>query len=118
MIIEKQNSNIFSFPSNYTLINAVNCIGTMGKGIALQFKNKFPQHFKDYQIACTNKEILIGKCWLWKDLYNSVIAFPTKEHWKNPSKYEYIEKGLDSLKNLVLFHKLEYIVIPKLFILI
>ena len=95
MIIEKQNSDLFSFPSDYILTNTVNCVGIMGKGIALQFKNKFPQHFKDYQIACQNKEIQTGKCWLWKDLYTTIIAFPTKNHWKHQSKYEYIEKGLD-----------------------
>lgn len=114
MIIEKQNTNLFSFPSDHILVNTVNCVGVMGKGIALQFKNRFPDHFKDYQKACQNKEIQIGKCWLWKDLYISIIAFPTKEHWRNPSKYEYIEKGLDSLKNLVLFNNMENIVIPKL----
>lgn len=117
MIIEK-NSSIFSFPQNYTLVNPVNCVGVMGKGLALLFKNKHPQHFKDYQVACKNNKIQIGKCWIWeqKDLISStsIVCFPTKDHWRNPSKYEYIKKGLDSLKNLVLLHNIEYLVIPPL----
>lgn len=118
MIIEQPNKDIFSFPSNHVLVNTVNCVGVMGKGIALEFKKRFPQLFKDYQLACKNKNIEIGKCWLWKneDLFNqiNIICFLTKLHWKNDSKYEYIEKGLISLKELVLSNNLDNIVIPKL----
>lgn len=114
MIIEQQNKDIFSFPQNYILINTVNCVGVMGKGLALQFKNRFPQMFKDYQIACKKGDVQIGKCWYWKNLYADIINFPTKNHWKYPSKYEYIAKGLDSLIDLVLSHKIENCVIPKL----
>lgn len=116
MIIEQPNKDMFSFPSNYVLVNTVNCIGIMGKGIALEFKKRFPQMFKDYQLACKNKEVQIGKCWLWKneDLFNqiNIVCYPTKLHWKDSSKYEYIEKALPLF--LELTKKFEYVVIPRL----
>ena len=68
------------------LVNTVNCVGVMGRGIALQFKKVFPENFKRYKAACDNKELLPGKMFI-HDL-NSVcnpryvINFPTKRHWK------------------------------------
>lgn len=112
MIIEQYNKNIFSFPLNYVLTNTVNCVGIMGKGIALEFKKRYPLMFKDYVDACKSKELRIGKCWLWQDLVSSLICFPTKDNWKTPSKYEYIQKGLNSY--LELTKNFEYVVVPKL----
>ena len=82
-----------------TLVNTVNCVGVMGKGIALQFKNKYPEMFEDYKLACKNKELKQGgDLWVWDyiDMYKpkKVLCFATKEHWKNVSKLEWIERGL------------------------
>jgi len=101
------------------LVNTVNTVGVMGKGIALQFKEAFPGNNKAYVDACKRKELEPGKLlavWdnnlqLGKKL---VINFPTKLHWRNPSKYEYIEKGLVALRELLQNGKIKSIAIPPL----
>ncbi|MGB8227446.1 MAG: macro domain-containing protein [Sedimentisphaerales bacterium] len=81
-----------------TIVNTVNCIGIMGKGIALEFKNRFPDMFKDYVQRCQRQEICIGLPYLYKSLFGpQIVNFPTKEHWKSLSKVNDIEKGLDYL---------------------
>ncbi len=85
-------------------INTVNCVGVMGAGVAFAFKNKFPEMYKHYVLQCKEGEISPGKPAVWKsiDAYGKdieIINFPTKDHWKNKSKYEYIEKGLLWLSN-------------------
>ena len=78
------------------LVNTVNTVGVMGKGIALQFKEAFPVNNKKYIDACKNGELQTGKLLMVKDQNallgeKLIINFPTKKHWRNPSKYEYIE---------------------------
>ena len=87
--------NIFNTNAQ-TIVNTVNCVGVMGKGIALVFKLRYPKMFDLYSEYCKNKLIGIGKLWLYKEEKNApwVLNFPTKFHWKYPSKMEYIEKGL------------------------
>jgi O-acetyl-ADP-ribose deacetylase (regulator of RNase III) len=79
-----------------TIVNTVNCVGVMGKGIALVFKLRYPNMFEQYQEYCKSKLIGIGKLWLYKGEQDApwVLNFPTKFHWKYPSKIEYLEKGL------------------------
>lgn len=83
-------------------VNTVNCVGVMGAGVALLFKNKYPDMFEEYYKACQNNQVQPGNPHVWKDndmfSKTTVINFPTKIHWKNPSEYEYIEKGLKWLK--------------------
>jgi O-acetyl-ADP-ribose deacetylase (regulator of RNase III) len=85
------------FTSNcQTLVNTINCIGIMGAGIALEFKYRYPAMFEKYSKYCEEKYIKIGILWIY-DIPNStqkILNFPTKFHWKHPSKYEYLEKGL------------------------
>ncbi len=81
-----------------TLVNTVNCVGIMGKGIALEFKNRFHEMFKDYTKQCERKEIRVGQPYLYKSLLGpQIVNFPTKEHWKSVSKVNDIEHGLDYL---------------------
>jgi O-acetyl-ADP-ribose deacetylase (regulator of RNase III)/uncharacterized protein YwgA len=81
-----------------TLINTVNCVGVMGKGIAQEFKKRFPEMFEDYLRRCERKEIRLGVPYIYKTLIMpQIINFPTKEHWKSVSKSSDIEKGLDYL---------------------
>lgn len=81
-----------------TLVNTVNCVGIMGKGIALEFKNRFPEMFKDYAKRCERKEIRLGQPYMYKSLLGQqIVNFPTKEHWKSVSKISDIERGLDYL---------------------
>lgn len=89
------NGNIFNTKAQ-VIVNTVNCVGVMGKGVALVFKLRYPKMFDIYKDYCDKKLIGIGKLWLYKSESNKpwVLNFPTKVHWKYPSKIEYIEKGL------------------------
>lgn len=81
-----------------TLINTVNCVGIMGKGIALEFKNRFPEMYKDYLERCKRGEVKLGLPYLYRTLLPpQVINFPTKDHWKSVSKVSDIERGLKYL---------------------
>jgi O-acetyl-ADP-ribose deacetylase (regulator of RNase III) len=90
------NGNIFNTQLQ-TVVNTVNCVGVMGKGIALVFKLRYPEMFDIYGNHCKNGNISIGKLWLYKGEKNApfVLNFPTKFHWKYPSKIEYLVKGLE-----------------------
>lgn len=85
--------DIFQSPAQ-VLVNTVNTVGVMGKGIAKRFKTVYPQMYIDYRKYCENGSLDIGKLWLYKSENKWVLNFPTKKHWRNPSKIEYIEKGL------------------------
>jgi len=87
--------NIFNTKAQ-TVVNTVNCVGVMGKGIALVYKLRYPQMFDIYYEYCKRHLIGIGKLWLYKGDVNDpwVLNFPTKFHWKYPSKLEYLEQGL------------------------
>jgi O-acetyl-ADP-ribose deacetylase (regulator of RNase III)/uncharacterized protein YwgA len=81
-----------------TLVNTVNCVGVMGKGIALEFKKRFPEMFDDYAERCERKEVKPGVPYLYKTLFPpQIINFPTKDHWKSVSRIADIERGLQLL---------------------
>ncbi len=101
------------------LVNTVNTVGVMGKGIALQFKEAFKYNNKVYLDACKNKTLIPGKLVaVWDENLQSgrkfIINFPTKVHWRQPSKYEYIDKGLDALRTLIITENIQSIAIPPL----
>lgn len=82
-----------------TLVNTVNCVGVMGKGIALAFKNRFPEMFSDYVLRCKDHRMSLGKPYLYQ--YQGgpwILNFPTKSHWRSISKLSDIEEGLEYLK--------------------
>jgi len=95
MAIKHIIGNIFSSKCQ-TLVHTVNCVGVMGKGIALVHKLRYPQMYIEYKEHCKNKMIKIGSLWLYTKQENApwILNFPTKFHWKYPSKIEWIEKGL------------------------
>lgn len=100
------------------LVNTVNTVGVMGKGIALQFKERFPHNYKVYAAACKKGEVEIGKMLVVKD--NSlqgekwVINFPTKTEWFRKSQYDYVEKGLIDLVKVIREYEITSIAIPPL----
>lgn len=100
------------------LVNTVNCVGVMGKGIALQFKQAYPEMFTEYQKACRKEEVQPGKMHVveTKSLFNPkfIINFPTKRHWKNRSRMEDIESGLVDLINVVKRLEIKSIAVPPL----
>ena len=102
------------------LVCTVNCFGVMGAGIALQFKEAYPDMFKQYVVACKNQQVAIGKLWCWHEPENlfeashSVLCFPTKYHWINPSKLEWIALGLQTFVELYKKMNINSIAFPKL----
>lgn len=101
------------------LVNTVNTDGIMGKGIALQFKNQFPNNYKEYVKACKNRSIDIGKLLVFEEetLLNGnklIINFPTKTTWRKPSEYSYIEIGLKNLVEIIEKYEIKSIAIPPL----
>ncbi|MGX8852681.1 macro domain-containing protein [Amedibacillus sp. YH-ame10] len=96
------------------LVNTVNTDGVMGKGIALQFKKKYPDMFKKYQIFCENKMLSVGKLWIYNAGTKWILNFPTKQHWRNKSQYEYIEEGLKKFVETYQEKGITSIAFPKL----
>ncbi|WP_243290294.1 macro domain-containing protein [Bacillus sp. FJAT-47783] len=100
------------------LVNTVNCVGVMGKGIALQFKQAYPEMFTEYQKACRKEEVQPGKMHVFetKSLFNPkfIINFPTKRHWKNKSRMDDIESGLAALIKVVKELEIKSIALPPL----
>lgn len=117
-MIHYLTGNIFDSPAD-ALVNTVNTVGVMGKGIALQFKNQFPNNFKSYIEACNNKELNIGQLLVTVEESllmgeKIIINFPTKKHWRLPSEYEYIDKGLTALVEVIREKNIKSIAIPPL----
>lgn len=97
MIIYK-TGNMFDSNANY-FVNPVNTVGTSGKGLALEVKRRYSQTERIYQAVCKSGEFDIGDILqVPTDDGTFILFFPTKKHWRDPSEYEYIERGLDSLK--------------------
>lgn len=100
------------------LVNTVNTVGVMGKGIALMFKERFPLNMQAYAKACKAGEVVVGKMFVTAtdELMGPkwVINFPTKRHWRAPSKIEWVNEGLLDLRSFILENKLKSIAIPPL----
>lgn len=79
-----------------TLVNTVNCVGVMGKGVALEFKKRFPAMYKDYKARCDSGRVRLGEPYYYSDMLGaSVVNFPTKDHWRSSSRLDDITRGLD-----------------------
>lgn len=78
-----------------TLVNTVNCVGIMGAGIALEFRLRYPDMFAQYVQLCADGRLDVGRLWVYKAPERWVLNFPTKKHWKYPSKPQYLHQGLE-----------------------
>ncbi len=100
------------------LVNTVNCVGIMGRGIALQFKNAFPENFRAYKAACRRQEVQPGRMFVFSTgaLTNPkyIINFPTKRHWRGKSRLSDIEAGLTALASEIKSRRIRSIAIPPL----
>uniref|UniRef100_UPI001F1AEA53 type II toxin-antitoxin system antitoxin DNA ADP-ribosyl glycohydrolase DarG n=1 Tax=Vibrio anguillarum TaxID=55601 RepID=UPI001F1AEA53 len=100
------------------IVNTVNCVGVMGRGIALQFKKAWPENFKVYAAACKSKDVQPGKMFIFEtgQLANPrfIINFPTKRHWRGASRIEDIDSGLSALVNDIQRLGIKSIAIPPL----
>jgi O-acetyl-ADP-ribose deacetylase (regulator of RNase III) len=99
-LIEMTSGDILKDDSE-AIVNTVNCVGVMGRGIALQFKNAWPENFKAYEAACLRKEVQPGRMFIFETGHltspRCIINFPTKRHWRGKSRIEDIEAGLQAL---------------------
>ena len=98
----------------YALVNAVNCEGVMGKGIAYQFKQLYPYNFKAYSDACKSGQLRPGKLFVFQEGGKLIINFPTKDKWRNSSEMSYIGEGLDALSSLIRGMRIPSVAIPPL----
>ena len=102
------------------LVNTVNTVGVMGKGIALQFKERFPGNYAAYRNACRHGEVVVGKMFVSEErsmidgVNKIIINFPTKKHWRSPSQLEYVEEGLVDLSRIIAAKNIKNIAIPPL----
>lgn len=92
-MIRYLKTSIFDSPAK-TLVNPVNCVGVMGAGLAVEFKRRYPDMFHDYRHLCETGEIQPGYLHIYQESPKWVLNFPTKLHWKDPSRIEYIQSGL------------------------
>lgn len=105
--------DIFNSPAQ-VVVNTVNTVGVMGKGIAKEYKDRYPEMFRLYKEACRNKKLTIGKLMLWYGEDRWILNFPTKEDWRGKSKIEYIEKGLQEFCEHYADYNIDSIAFPKL----
>jgi O-acetyl-ADP-ribose deacetylase (regulator of RNase III)/uncharacterized protein YwgA len=97
MIEAVRKGNLLDAPAQ-TLVNTVNTVGVMGKGIALEFRQRFPDMFTDYQRRCAEGRVRVGEPYLWRGRFDHwIINFPTKRHWRSASRIADIERGLSFL---------------------
>jgi len=100
------------------LVNTVNTVGVMGKGIALMFKERFKENFKQYARACKDGEVVTGRMHVTRTGELSgpkwIINFPTKQHWRKPTRIEWVEEGLQDLKATILSEGIRSIALPPL----
>lgn len=108
-----ESGNIFESKAQ-TLVNTVNCVGVMGKGLALEFKKRYPAMFMEYQRICKDGLLDIGKLWIYKMPNKWVLNFPTKYHWRQPSNEYFLEKGLDKFMSTYLDREIQSIAFPLL----
>lgn len=116
-MIKFTKGNLFNNNAE-ALVNTVNTVGVMGKGVALQFKEKFPENYKLYHIACKKGEVAVGKMFVTptNSIMNPkwIINFPTKKNWLHRSSYQFIEQGLDDLVKVIQQLNIQSIALPPL----
>ena len=113
-MIKYIEGTVFNSPAK-TIVNAVNCFGVMGAGIALEFKLRYPEMYLDYESKCKSKQIEIGIPRIYEYSNNRwIMNFPTKSHWRYPSKLKWIEMGLEYFVRNYKRRNIESIAFPKL----
>ena len=116
-MIEFTKGNLLEAEAD-ALVNTVNTVGVMGKGIALMFKDRFDDNFKRYVAACKAKEVRVGHLFVTRPSELSgpkwIVNFPTKQHWKAPSQIEWVVDGLKELRKFIVDHEVRSIAIPPL----
>ena len=113
MTVKIISGNIFTTQCQ-TLVNTVNCVGVMGAGIALECRLRYPEMHQRYVNLCSNQKINIGTLWIYKAPERWILNFPTKRHWKYPSKMEFLHAGLEKFSSTYKDKAIESIAFPLL----
>lgn len=118
MSIKSVEGNLLQQQNVDAIVNTVNCVGVMGKGIALQFKKKWPSNYKAYATACKAGDVALGKMFIFElgalATPRFIINFPTKGHWRSDSRLKDIEAGLQDLVARIKALNIQSIAIPPL----
>ncbi len=113
-MITYKKGTVFNTPAK-TIVNSVNIVGVMGAGIALEFKLRYPEMYKNYKKRCENNQVKLGRPYLYKiDDSLWILNFPTKKHWRYKSNLDWIQSGLEYFKNNYKKVDIESIAFPKL----
>lgn len=116
-MIELVSGNILNDGSE-AIVNTVNCVGVMGRGVALQFKNAWPKNYKAYEAACRREEVLPGRMFVYETGQLTgprfIINFPTKRHWRGKSRIQDVESGLQALVKEIAQREIRSIALPPL----
>jgi O-acetyl-ADP-ribose deacetylase (regulator of RNase III) len=105
--------SLFESPAK-VLVNTVNTVGVMGKGLARRFKQIYPEMFRQYQQLCEARQFQVGKLWVYKTEHKWIMNFPTKVHWRQPSKPEYVDLGLKTFVSTYAAQGITSIAFPRL----
>ena len=107
------NQSIFDSPAD-AFVNTINCVGAMGAGIALEFKNRYPKMYDHYKTNCEQKLIKPGDCYLYYDDEHHIylLGLAVKNDWKNWATLEWIESSIKSLKLIILENDIKSVNLP------
>jgi O-acetyl-ADP-ribose deacetylase (regulator of RNase III) len=116
-MITYTTGNLLEAPAE-VLVNTVNTVGVMGKGIALMFKERFPENFQAYKADCDSGDVKVGKMHITMPMELSgpkwIVNFPTKQHWRRPTELEWVQAGLADLRTFIEREKVKSIALPPL----
>lgn len=113
MLTYLEDTSLFDSPAQ-TLVNTVNTVGVMGKGIAAEFKRRYPQMFKEYRGLCLSSKLGIGKLHIYRTPNKTIVNFPTKRHWREQSQVDYLEKGLKKFTSFYMDYGVSSVSFPQL----
>lgn len=117
-MITFKSGDMFTEERCNAFVCPVNCVGVMGKGLALTVKNRYPEYYKSYRISCQDRELVPGEFLSFATIgypyYPTIIFLATKDHWKDPSKLEWIVAGLKKLRATCEYVGFKKIAVPAL----
>ena len=116
-MIEYRTGDVLAAHDCQALVNPVNCVGVMGRGLALAFARHYPEILPDYRRACRDRDLRPGVTRIHHvsgPPARYVVSFPTKDHWRTPSQIEWIEQGMESLMQLLDDHGISSVAVPAL----
>jgi len=114
MITYFSQGDIFNIPNVFAYAHGCNCAGAMGKGIAIQFREQFPQMYKEYRKLCQSGDFKVGDVFLYKTDKGGVFNLGTQESWKTKAQLQYIKKSIETMFLLAQQNHISKIALPKI----